>query len=166
MFAFMQKSCDLFRALPCPTFSFIHGPAFGGGSELTTWSDFRIASAAPATKIAFVHKHMALTPSWHGGVNLKEHVGAHLALKYQMTGFPMSAEDLHPHYVTEIAKEGVEHAQEFNYIKYFGKNPQHTQALKQSVTAPREQQPGICAPLLGSAANIQAIEDNIEKLKK
>jgi len=50
------------------TVSFINGPAFGGGSELATATDLRIAS--PKAKLATVHKNLALQPGWAGATRL------------------------------------------------------------------------------------------------
>ena len=75
---------------------------------MSTWPDIRVASDCSSTKIAFVHKHMALTPSWHGGILLKNHVGQTSALKMLMTGNVYKAGDLVDcGYISEITEKDV-----------------------------------------------------------
>ena len=54
--------------LPVPVITRINGVAYGGGSELSTIGDIRIAT--PNARVAFVHKKMALQPGWGGAARL------------------------------------------------------------------------------------------------
>jgi len=74
------------------TVSFINGPAFGGGSELATATDLRIAS--PKAKLATVHKNLALQPGWAGATRLVRLVGAQNALYMLSTAKVFNAQQL------------------------------------------------------------------------
>ena len=64
------------------TISYINGHAYGGGAELTTATDMRIANKH--AKVAWVHKKMALQPGWGGAARLTRLVGGQTAL-YMLT---------------------------------------------------------------------------------
>ena len=104
MFQFMQENAKNFKNLPCPTFSYINGPAFGGGSELTTWTDLRIIengtnnNSPYQSKVSFAHKHMGLSPSWNGGIYLSEILNSK-AKAYKIIS---SAEIMKPEKLMEI----------------------------------------------------------------
>ena len=58
----------------------IHGPALGGGAELSTACDFRAMTSAPSTEIGFVHATIGASPGWGGATRLLNIVGRNKAL--------------------------------------------------------------------------------------
>ncbi|WP_158735463.1 enoyl-CoA hydratase/isomerase family protein [Alteribacillus sp. YIM 98480] len=67
-----QMSRVLFKlyALNIPTVALLNGLAIGGGAELATACDFRLA--APQSKIGFVQGKLAITTGWGGASMLME----------------------------------------------------------------------------------------------
>ncbi|MFZ3576502.1 enoyl-CoA hydratase/isomerase family protein [Virgibacillus sp. DJP39] len=59
-------------SFPVPTICMLNGDALGGGCELATACDFRIAKES--TKFGFVQTSIGITPGWGGGVILYEKV--------------------------------------------------------------------------------------------
>lgn len=59
-------------SFPVPTICLLNGDAVGGGCELATACDFRIAKAT--TEFGFVQTKLGITPGWGGGALLYEKV--------------------------------------------------------------------------------------------
>nr|WP_245837233.1 enoyl-CoA hydratase/isomerase family protein [Virgibacillus phasianinus] len=59
-------------SFPVPTVCLLNGDAVGGGCEIATACDFRIAREA--TKFGFVQTKLGITPGWGGGALLYEKV--------------------------------------------------------------------------------------------
>lgn len=65
--------------LPKPTIALINGTAVGGGGEIATACDFRIAKIG--VKLGFIQGSLAITTGWGGGTLLFERINAAHALK-------------------------------------------------------------------------------------
>ncbi|MCA1059275.1 enoyl-CoA hydratase/isomerase family protein [Rossellomorea aquimaris] len=78
--------------LPKPTIAFINGTAVGGGCEIATACDFRIAKTN--AKLGFVQGNLAITTGWGGGTLLLERLPASKALSLLMTARLEHAEAL------------------------------------------------------------------------
>ncbi|MGD6897422.1 enoyl-CoA hydratase/isomerase family protein [Bacillus infantis] len=65
--------------LPKPTVAFLNGAAVGGGCEIASACDFRIA--APGAKAGFIQGKLAITTGWGGGSILMEKLLPANALK-------------------------------------------------------------------------------------
>lgn len=65
--------------LPKPTIALINGTAVGGGCEIATACDFRIAKIG--AKLGFIQGSLAITTGWGGGTLLFERIRASHALK-------------------------------------------------------------------------------------
>jgi enoyl-CoA hydratase len=79
--------------LPKPTIAFINGTAIGGGCEIATACDFRIAKRT--AKMGFVQGNLAITTGWGGGTLLLERISVSNALSLLMTARVEEAEFLH-----------------------------------------------------------------------
>ena len=77
---------------PLPTIALLHGIALGGGCELATACDFRIAKEG--TRFGFVQANLGILPGWGGGALLYEKVTRTFAYKWLMEGEIYSAEYL------------------------------------------------------------------------
>jgi enoyl-CoA hydratase/carnithine racemase len=82
--------------LPKPTVGLVNGHAVGGGCEILTACDFRIARSG--IKAGFVQGKQAITTGWGGGTILTEKLAGQKAMKLLMEA------DLKP--VEELKREG------------------------------------------------------------
>lgn len=65
---------------PLPTIGLLHGMALGGGCELATACDFRIAKEG--TRFGFVQTNLGILPGWGGGALLYEKVSPSFAYNW------------------------------------------------------------------------------------
>ena len=86
----MSNALGAFRAHNIYTIVALHGPAVGGGAELTTYGD--VVFAHPDSFIAFVHAKLGVSPGWGGGVRLLEKVGSHRARQLLLLAQKMTAQ--------------------------------------------------------------------------
>ena len=91
MSTLMIDTLTRLRKLPFVTVSAIEGFAIGGGAELTTATDYRLASNQ--AKIRFVQSTMGVTPGWGGGARLVKLVRRQHALRILGTAKPIAAQD-------------------------------------------------------------------------
>lgn len=80
MSLFMQHTLHRFTNLPLISAAFVRGAAHGGGAELTTAVDYRIAGHT--AEIRFVQAKMAITTGWGGATRLTKILGQKAALEY------------------------------------------------------------------------------------
>jgi enoyl-CoA hydratase/carnithine racemase len=87
----MGNALARLEALPCPTIAAIHGPARGGGAEITLACDIRLM--AQDTTIGFVQSRLGIITAWGGGQRLLRTVGYGRALDLMATGRVVSADE-------------------------------------------------------------------------
>ena len=85
----MATVLDLFLGLPMVTVAALNGLAIGGGAELITACDHRVASKDG--RIHFIHGRLGLAPGWGGTGRLVAHVGRRQALRLISTAIPVDA---------------------------------------------------------------------------
>ncbi|WP_210363713.1 enoyl-CoA hydratase/isomerase family protein [Bacillus sp. REN3] len=78
--------------LPKPTIAVMNGTAVGGGCEIASACDFRIARKG--TKAGFVQGNLAITTGWGGGSILLEKLPQHTAFKLLIGARIYTAEEL------------------------------------------------------------------------
>lgn len=91
MCEFMQHTLSALFQSHLIGVALLQGNALGGGAEIATACDFRLA--APDAKIGFVHRHMGLTAGWGGASRLVRIVGRTNALKLMASGSVINAND-------------------------------------------------------------------------
>ncbi|WP_040912363.1 enoyl-CoA hydratase/isomerase family protein [Lentibacillus jeotgali] len=69
-------------SFPIPTICLLNGDAVGGGCEIATACDIRIAKAN--TRFGFVQTKLGITPGWGGGTLLYEKVHSSFAFQWLM----------------------------------------------------------------------------------
>lgn len=89
MSTLMIDTLTRLRHLPYVTVACIVGGAVGGGAELTTAVDYRIATQG--TVLRFVHARMGVSPGWGGATRLVRLVGRNRALELLGTAAPCDA---------------------------------------------------------------------------
>lgn len=77
---------------PVPTIALLNGDAVGGGCELATACDIRIAKSG--TKFGFVQTNLGIIPGWGGGVLLAKRVHPSFSNQWIMEGTLYEAEEL------------------------------------------------------------------------
>jgi enoyl-CoA hydratase len=77
---------------PVPTIALLNGGAAGGGCELASACDIRIAKQG--TKFGFVQTKLGIIPGWGGGVLLAKRVAPSFANQWIMEGTVYNADDL------------------------------------------------------------------------
>jgi len=86
----MSTVLDTLLDLPIVSVAVLGGAAIGGGAELATACDFRVAS--PSASIHFVQSRLGITTGWGGAGRLVRHVGRRRALWMLLDGEPVDAE--------------------------------------------------------------------------
>ncbi|MFE8703646.1 enoyl-CoA hydratase/isomerase family protein [Cytobacillus sp. FJAT-54145] len=103
MLSRMSKILYELLMLPKPTVALMNGMALGGGCELATACDFRIARKD--IKVGFVQGKLAITTGWGGGTILLEKLPSSTALEILMESSIYTAEELQNlgfiHYIYE-----------------------------------------------------------------
>lgn len=90
--------------LPKPTVALINGTAVGGGCEIATACDFRIAKIG--AKLGFIQGSLAITTGWGGGTLLFERIDAAHALKLLTEASIYRAEQLdHIGMISQVVDE-------------------------------------------------------------
>jgi enoyl-CoA hydratase len=85
----MGSALDRLIKLPVPVIGAVNGNAFGGGCELLTACDLRIAAAH--ARFSFAEVKMALSTGWGGTARLVSLVGLSRALDLLLTGRVLDA---------------------------------------------------------------------------
>lgn len=71
-------------SFPVPTVCLLNGDALGGGCEIATACDFRVAREN--TRFGFIQARLGITPGWGGGVLLYEKVNPTFAYQWLLGG--------------------------------------------------------------------------------
>lgn len=77
--------------LPLPVIGAVNGHAAGGGCEILTACDLRLA--VPGARLKFVQVRLALTTGWGGAARLVRQVGQSRAMEILLRGRTLSAEE-------------------------------------------------------------------------
>jgi len=85
----MSAALDGLIALPLPVIAAVNGDAIGGGCEILTACDLRLA--APQARFAFRQVYNGLTTGWGGGGRLVELIGQSRAMELLLTGRTIDA---------------------------------------------------------------------------
>lgn len=113
---------------PVPTICLLSGDAYGGGCELATSCDLRIAKEN--TKFGFVQSTLGILPGWGGGALLYKKVHPSFALHWLMEGKVFSAKYLYDkNWIHRLIKEDSWNEKEILKL-YIEKNHEQMKNLK------------------------------------
>ncbi|MGE1161894.1 enoyl-CoA hydratase/isomerase family protein [Peribacillus simplex] len=114
-FAMLSKMGEILYTLavfPKPTFALINGSAVGGGCEIATACDFRLAKSG--AKLGFVQGTLGITTGWGGASLLLEKIPEQKALKLLLDAKIHKAEEAKEFgFVDEIVGEGLDGWEKF-----------------------------------------------------
>lgn len=79
----MHSNLTRLEQLPLVSVAMIEGKALGGGAEVITACDFRVA--VPDAQIGFVHARLGVTPGFGGGTRLLRLLGRTAALDLMLS---------------------------------------------------------------------------------
>lgn len=117
-------------AFPVPTICLLNGDALGGGCELATACDIRIAK--DETNFGFVQATLGIAPSWGGGVLLYEKVNPNFALQWLSEGITYPADELENYgWIHKIVPEIDFSNKEQVLVNYLNKTVEQMQHFKQ-----------------------------------
>lgn len=116
-------------SFPVPTICLLQGDALGGGCELATACDIRIAKEN--TKFGFVQSNLGILPGWGGGAILHEKVHSSFAFQWLTEGAIHDATLLYEKgWIHEIVSESLWYEEEVILEKYLKKSILQMQYLK------------------------------------
>lgn len=101
----MGKLLEEIRSFGKPTVAAVQGAAVGGGCEIATACDFRIAS--DQARFGFIQSKLGITSGWGGGTRLMEQLPRSRALYLLLSGERVDAQRLYEWgWITELVPFG------------------------------------------------------------
>lgn len=151
-----------------PTIALLNGHAFGGGCELASACDFRIAF--PERKFGFIQTNLGILPGWGGDALLYERLDPVKAYHWMTSGEKYTTEHLHQ---LGWIQSLVDPEATYDVIlkSYLNKSPEQMRLLKQQylkrlpAQLVEEMEAGTkrCASLWGSQAHQAALKAFFQK---
>jgi enoyl-CoA hydratase len=103
----MSSALAHMARLPLPVIAAVNGHAVGGGCEILTACDLRLA--APSATLAFVQVRMGLTTGWGGAARLVQLIGQSRALEILLRGRSLSAQEAQEiGFIHHVVQPGVD----------------------------------------------------------
>lgn len=101
--------------LPIPTFALINGIALGGGCEIATACDVRIAKQG--AEIGFIQGNLAITTGWGGATLLHEKMPYDKAMSLLLSAKRISVEEAHSlEFIQKIVEESTYRTEAIQFI--------------------------------------------------
>ncbi len=89
--SYIRTTVDHFVSLPVPVIAALNGLAYGGGAELASRCDMRVAD--PGAVTCFSEVRLGLMPDWGGGVALTRLIGPAKAADLVLTARKVTADE-------------------------------------------------------------------------
>lgn len=139
MISLMQHNLDRLQSLPLLTVAYVRGMALGGGSELLTACDYRLAT--PDATIGFVQVRIGIMTAWGGGARLTKLIGYNKALDLIGTGRTVPAQEAFElglfdkiiEHDSEGQEEQVVRQKSQEFLKNFLRHPRHTMLMAKQI---------------------------------
>lgn len=164
-----QRPAYVWKRMPVPVISAIHGVAYGGGAQIALGADIRIA--APDMKMSIMEIKWGLIPDMSLTQTLRDLVPLDVAKELTFTGRILNGEEAKElGLVTHVAENPLEHA--MTLAKEIAtKSPDAIRAGKRLLEASwhadertgLELESSLQMALIGSANQVEAITANFEK---
>ncbi|XP_045112571.1 ethylmalonyl-CoA decarboxylase-like [Portunus trituberculatus] len=170
MSTLMHDTLTRLHTLTAPSVCLVHGPAIGGGAELTTATDFRIFTETG--NISFVQGSMGVVTGWGGGTRLTRLVHYPTALDLLLTGRKIEAEEAIKIGLADfIVDSETRFAAVGEWVKVrSGHVGEVVRGFKTITMGARDlpageslaEERGVFSPLWGGPANLKALGKNIK----
>ncbi|MDG2277300.1 MAG: crotonase/enoyl-CoA hydratase family protein [Pseudomonadales bacterium] len=166
---FAQRPAMVWKRLPVPVISALHGVAYGAGAQIALGTDIRVAS--PDMKMSIMEIKWGLIPDMSISQTLRDIVPLDVAKELTMTGRVLSGEEARElGLVTRVEEKPLEYALAMAH-EIAGKSPDAIRASKQLLETVwhADERVGLAlesslqTKLIGSANQIEAVKANFEK---
>ncbi|HLR15349.1 MAG TPA: enoyl-CoA hydratase/isomerase family protein [Bacillota bacterium] len=167
----MKEILHTILLFPVPTICLLNGNAFGGGCELATSCDIRIAKAD--TRFGFTQSTLGIVPGWGGGTLLYEKVHTSFAFQWITEGATYSVEKLYDKgWIHSIVTSEDFNDHSLILAPYIHKTIEQLEALKTqykqqilalSLSARMNEEVRHCASLWNSPAHQHAVKQFLTK---
>lgn len=177
--AMMHSNLTRLERLPLVSVALIEGKALGGGAEIITACDFRVATSD--AKIGFVHAKLGVTPGFGGGTRLLRLVGRTKALQLMLSAKLIDAQTAEQYgLVQHILPDGIKGDEALqSTIKWYRENygsitPFPSRAIKSIVAigltnitteAALKEEAQIFCSVWGREEHMKALASNIKHHK-
>ena len=164
-----QRPAMVWKQLPMPVISSLHGVVFGGGCQIALGTDIRIA--APDIKMSIMEIKWGLVPDMSITQTLRDIMPMDVAKELTFTGRILNGEQAKEvGLVTRLANDPLAAAMELAE-EIAGKNPDavragkalYEQAWHADARTGLELEAALQAQLIGTANQIEAVKANFEK---
>jgi enoyl-CoA hydratase/carnithine racemase len=164
-----QRPAYVWKRLPVPVISAIHGVAYGGGAQIALGADIRVA--APDMKMSIMEVKWGLIPDMSLTQTLRDLVPLDVAKELTFTGRVMNGEEAQAlGLVTHVSPDPLEHAMAIA-AEIASKSPDAIRAGKQLLETAwhadektgLELEASLQMALIGSENQVEAIKANFEK---
>ena len=164
-----QRPAMVWKQLPMPVISSLHGVVFGGGCQIALGTDIRIA--APDIKMSIMEIKWGLVPDMSISQTLRDIMPMDVAKELTFTGRILNGEQAKEvGLVTRVANDPLAAAMELAE-EIAGKNPDavragkalYEQAWHADARTGLELEAALQAQLIGTANQIEAVKANFEK---
>jgi len=150
----MTTVLDALLDLPLISVAVLGGLAVGGGAEIATACDFRVA--APGAALHFIHARLGIAPGWGGAGRLVRHIGRRRALWMLLDAEPVGAEEAREIGLVDAISEDVEGAAQALLDVVSQRAPEVVRALKRQVMD--EDPSGAFADVWGGLPHLAALK--------
>ncbi|KKI93751.1 enoyl-CoA hydratase [Bacillus sp. SA1-12] len=117
----LSKMGDILYELltfPLPTFAYLNGVALGGGCEIATACDFRIAQEG--ISLGFIQGKLAITTGWGGATMLHEKLPYGKAMSLLLSAKRLSAEEAETYgFIDKIVPATNGYTETYHFIRNF-----------------------------------------------
>ena len=164
-----QRPAYVWKRLPVPVISAIHGVAYGGGAQIALGADIRVA--APDMKMSVMEIKWGLIPDMSLTQTLRDLVPLDVAKELTFTGRVLNGEQAKEiGLVTHVSEDPLQHAMELAR-EIAAKSPDAIRAGKQLLESAwhadertgLELESSLQEALIGSPNQVEAITANFEK---
>ncbi|KAK5974918.1 Enoyl-CoA hydratase/isomerase family protein [Trichostrongylus colubriformis] len=167
MYRFMSSSLAKFRTCPLVSVARLHGHCLGGGTEIASSCDIRVAHKD--TKIGFMQARLGIVPSWGAADYFASIVGRSTALRLMTTAAMISASEAKDIGFVDVVYDSDEDFEEFisSMLKHGAEVCRAQKAMVRAVENGNEDEKlDVVRSVWGGPAQKNAIMKQMDALKQ